>query len=514
MSLRNLARPVLALAERLVTALLDPARRERIIAGLLVAYAAIWTLFAVISRSSRDIHYDMGEMAAWANESLLGHPKHPQFAAWVAAFWFSVFPHSDWAFYLLGIGSATLALWVSWRLSARWLDDKKRIVGLALLTLVPFFNIYPLRYNVNTILISLWAITTLWFLHSFVKRSLPAAAFAGIGAAASMMGKYWSIFLLAGLGLAAIIDPRRRAYFRSPAPWVTMAAGALAISPYIYWLAVNHFSPLEFPMLVHGTSSLRETTTKAAIYLAAFAGFIALPTALVFLSARPSPATILDLLWPRAAERRLVVVAFLTPVLLPVPVALVIYAKLELIWTMSACALLPVVLLSSPVIVISRVAVIRIVAIAIAVPVLALAVAPVTAIWLHRKNTANFDKHYSLIAKAVERTWHETSAEPIRLVGSYSNLIFGASFYFADRPSVLALDRPQWTPWADDERIDREGIALVCPRGWRQGCLDAVDVITAKRPASRRVEVEIVRNYLGLPGKPVRYVIIIVPPRR
>ena len=514
MSLRNLARPVLAAAERLVTALLDPARRERIIAGLLVAYASIWTLFAVISRSSRDIHYDMGEIAGWAHELLLGHPKHPQFAAWVAAFWFAVFPHSDWAFYLLGIGSATLALWVAWRLSARWLDEEKRIVGLALLTLVPFFNFYALRYNANTILILLWAITTLWFVRSFENRRWRDASFAGIGAAASMMGKYWSIFLLAGLGLAALSDPRRRAYFRSPAPWVTMAAGALAISPYIYWLVINHFSSFETPMLLHGAGSLRETATKAAIYLTAFAGFIALPTALVFLSARPSLATILDLLWPRTAERRLVVVAFLTPVLLPVPVALAIQAELISIWTMSACTLLPVVLLSSPLIVISRVAVVRIVAIAIVFPVLALAAAPVTAIVLHRKNTSNYDKHYLLLAKALERTWHETSAEPIRLVGSYSNLIAGVSFYFADRPSTLALDIPQWTPWADDERIDREGIALVCPRSWWPSCLEAVDSITAKRAVGRRVEVEIVRSYLGLPGKPERYVIVTVPPRR
>ena len=41
------------------------------------------------------------------------------------------------------------------------------------------------------------------------------AALAGAFAAAAMYGKYWSIFLLLGLGLAALIDRRRAAYFRS-----------------------------------------------------------------------------------------------------------------------------------------------------------------------------------------------------------------------------------------------------------------------------------------------------------
>ena len=36
---------------------------------------------------------------------------------------------------------------------------------------------------------------------------------------------------------------------------------------------------------------------------------------------------------------------------------------------------------------------------------------------------------------------------------------------------------------------------------------------SAQAAAGRRIETEIVRNFLGFPGKPQRYTIFIVPPR-
>ena len=57
-----------------------------------------------------------------------------------------------------------LALWIAWRLSADYLDGEKRVAGLALLTLVPFFNFHALKYNVNTVLLPLWAAAAFFFL--------------------------------------------------------------------------------------------------------------------------------------------------------------------------------------------------------------------------------------------------------------------------------------------------------------------------------------------------------------
>ena len=202
----------------------DGARRDRAMLLLLVGYALVWTLYGSIAKSSQDLHPDMAELISWSRDLSLGYPKHPPLGAWLVRLWFSVFPLEDWSFYLLAMLMPALALWIFWRLSADYLDIEKRIFGLALLMVMPFYNFHALKYNANTLLMPAWAATTLAFLRSYRRRSASYGALAGIGAALSMLAKYWSVFLLAGLITAALIDPRRRSYFRSAAPWVTVAS--------------------------------------------------------------------------------------------------------------------------------------------------------------------------------------------------------------------------------------------------------------------------------------------------
>ena len=80
------------LLERLLDSLLDPGRRERTVLALLAAYAAIWSLYGAIAKSSQDIHFDMGEMIAWSREVTLGHAQASAAAGLAGAGWFSVFP--------------------------------------------------------------------------------------------------------------------------------------------------------------------------------------------------------------------------------------------------------------------------------------------------------------------------------------------------------------------------------------------------------------------------------------
>src|SRR5256885_11853831 len=212
--------------ERLLNALADPARRERTVVAVLLGYVALWTLYGAIAKGSQDIHADMSEQFALGRERALVYPNHPPLAMAVVRAWFAVFPTADWAYCLLAMVNVGLALWIAWRLCARFLDGEKRVLGLALLTLVPFFNFHGLKFNVNTILLPLWAATTLWFLRSFESRRVLDAALAGLFAASALHGKYWSIVLLPGLGIAPLVDRRRGAYFPPSLPWVTCAAGA------------------------------------------------------------------------------------------------------------------------------------------------------------------------------------------------------------------------------------------------------------------------------------------------
>ena len=222
--------------ERIFAALTDPSRSERTVLVLLASYAAAWSLYAAIAKSSQDLHFDVGEMFAWSHQIGWSAPTHPPLGAWLTRAWFAVMPRQDWAFYLFGILLATIALWIAWRVASRYLTPQKRVLGLALLSLLPFYNFHALKYNASSVLTPFWAATTWWFLRSYRGLRPLDAAIAGLAAAAAMLSKYWSIMLLLGLGIAALSDRRRGAYFRSAAPWITVAVGLAAMAPHLAWL--------------------------------------------------------------------------------------------------------------------------------------------------------------------------------------------------------------------------------------------------------------------------------------
>jgi 4-amino-4-deoxy-L-arabinose transferase-like glycosyltransferase len=505
-----------ALVERLLAALADPTRRERTVVVVLLGYVALWTVYGTLAKAAQDIHADMSELFALGQQLALGYPKHPPLAMAVARAWFAVFPTTDWAFYLLAMANVGLALWIVWRLSARFLDSEKRVVGLALLTLVPFFNFHALKFNVNTVLMPLWAATTLWFLRSFETRRLGDAAFAGLLAAASMYGKYWSVFLLLGLGAAALADPRRAAYFRSGAPWVTIAVGALALAPHVVWLIAHDFAPFSYAVVVHGAGSLAATMGTVLGYFAGSIAYVAVPLMIVALSARPGSAAVKDMAWPSTPERRLAALAFWAVLLAPAVVAPLTGIRLVSLWCMSAWTLLPVMLLSSPLVTITRRDAVGILTLATAFPVVMIAVAPAIAFAIHRAGPAPGTAHAAVLAEPVERLWHETTGAPLRVFSSYDEFTDAIPFYMSDHPlAVHVLDAT--ASQAAEARIGRDGIALVCParsaeRPSAEWCINAAIARARCLAPGKQTYVEVSRRYLAVDGKPERYLLIASPP--
>ena len=163
-------RALLHVAGRWRDALVDPTRRDRTILVSLAIYVLLWTVYGTIAKSSQGFHPDMTEVIAWSRDLSLGQLKHPPFAAWLVRLWFTVFPIAGWSYYLLAMLMPAVTLWIVWRMSADYLDADKRIVGIALLTFVPFFNFHALKFNVNTVLLPLWAATTWFFLMSVRTR--------------------------------------------------------------------------------------------------------------------------------------------------------------------------------------------------------------------------------------------------------------------------------------------------------------------------------------------------------
>jgi len=499
-----------AVLGRLLDALSDPKRRGRTVVIVLATYWVAWTVYAVVAKQSQDFHFDMGEMVAWSREVTFGTSKHPPLPAWLVAGWFWIFPLTAWSYDLFAVGTAVVSLGVAYVVSTRYLDGRKSAVGLALLTLVPFFNFHALKFNANSAMMPWWALTTWFFLRSFENRGLGFATLAGLAAAGAMLVKYWSVVLLVALAIGAISDSRRRLYFSSAAPYVTAVAGVVALSPHLVWLYSHHFASFGYALESH-PGTIAEAFISGIGYIAGAVGYAIAPILLTGLVTKPRPADVADMLWPSDPQRRLPVIVFIVPLLLPALMAVAAAEKVVSLWAIASMTLLPVVLLSSPGIVIPRIAAIRILAIAISLPVLALLAAPVVAVVTHFNGASNYGTQYSLVAEAAGKVWRETTDRPLRLVGSYDNVLNGTVFYFPDRPSTFEIANPYLTPWTGEARIAREGILLYCPV-IENRCMDALNK-RAAHAQGRRVEVDISRTFLGIPGPITRYAIVAIPPQ-
>jgi len=494
----------------LVDALLDPARRERTMAALLVGYALVWSLYGALAKGSQDIHFDMGEMFAWSQEPSLGTPKHPPLGAWVVGLWFMVMPRTDWTYYLLAMMMPTLALWIVWRLSADYLDVEKRVAGVAVLTLIPFMNFHALKYNANTILIPLWAATTFWFLRSFETRHAVWAALAGAAAAGAMLGKYWSACLIAGFAVAALVDSRRHAYFRSPAPLVSIGIGLILLAPHVIWLFAHDFGSIGYVAL-RQTEPFSKVLISVLHFFAGFAAYMAPALIGALLVARPGRQALADMLLPSSLQRRLVNLVFFAPLLLAAVAALALRVEITALWMMPAATLLPVVLFSSPSVAVPRKALAWLLATAIAFPLIMIVAAPGIAMAIHRKGLQAHADHYKLLAQAVENSWRTRSDKPLAILGGDFELVNGALFYLHERATAYVMVAPALSPWIDEARIAREGIALACPEE-SCPCVEALKTRSA-RAGVEPTEITLMRKYLGVSGRSARYVISIIPPR-
>jgi 4-amino-4-deoxy-L-arabinose transferase-like glycosyltransferase len=497
--------------ERVFDALVDNARCERAMLLLLAGYAAAWSLYAAIAKSGEDIHPDMGEMVAWSREVGLGTPKHPPLAAWLVGAWFRVFPREDWAYYLFAMILPTVALWIAWRISARYLPPDKRVVGIALLTFVPFYNFLALKFNANAVLTPLWAATTWWFLRSFEPGRIGWAVLAGVGAAAAMLGKYWSVILLAGLGFAALTDSRRDPYFGSSAPYLTLAVGTILLTPHVDWLIAHHFVTFTYATEAHPATFL--TAARSALdFIGGSLLYIVAPIVLSVFAAQPNAAAIRDTLWPVDPGSRTLVVAFVSPFLFAALIAVLLQVEIAPLWSISAMTLLPVVLLSSPLVTISRPAAVRLLVLSIIFPLVLVAISPVVAIIIYREGVPNYGSDYRLVAKAVESAWHQYTDKELRIVASIGDLVNGIDFYFVDQPSTLDILNPTQTPWIDADRIGRDGVAIVCPEA-EVFCLRAASYYLAYYRTNAAEDVVIARRYFSMFDTPERYKIVIILPQ-
>lgn len=478
---------------------------------LLTGFVTIWMAFLVIAYQGGDLHPDVLETWTVGRQFAWGNPKHPPLMGWVAAVWSSVFPLTDWSFYLLAMVNSAIALWAVDLISRRFMRGDGRAVVLLLLLLLPAYQFHAQRFNANTALLATWPLATYCFLRSFESRTFVWAVAAGATAALAMLGKYYSVFLLAGFGVAAMAHPQRRVYFRSAAPWVSVLSGLALLGPHLWWLATTGSAPFGYAVAAHGGLSRASAIHEAGMFLLGIAAYLALPAFAWVLMIRSNLKRFARDVAKLDSGLILLLWIFAVTTLAPPVVSIAMQTDLPPLWNLQALFLVVVVTVCAAKFTIDRFDSVNLSASVLMFLLACVMAAPFHALY---RNTHAFDLNRNFLSAAAHemtRRWHQETSEPFLAISGDDSLAFATAFYSPDHPLYRRPFQYQYT-WGLPRPATLE-------KGWAAMCFaDDVNCTSWMRRVAE-IPAEVIRSEFtlqaslwGRPGVTTKISAMIVPP--
>lgn len=467
--------------------------------------------FLVIAYLVGDLHSDVLETWTLGRTLGWGSFKHPPLMEWVARAWTSIFPLTNWSFQLLALTNSAIALWAIDLISRRFVKGDKRAIVLLLLMLPPVFQLLAQRFNANAVLLSAWPIATYCFLRSFETRQLKWAIAAGATAALAMLGKYYSIFLIGSFVFAAVCHPQRRAYFGSPAPWVSAAVGVVALGPHLHWLATTGATPFTYALVEHGGKEFVPALQDALGFILGVALGVALPALIWVTIAGPRLKKLPQDFREMDPGLFLLFLIAVGTVAFPSITAVVLGTDLPPVWAAQGLFLFSVLVVCNTSYPIERFYTVNLIVFVAGIALIAVVVAAPLHAYYRNTHPLNEGRNfYRLAAIELTRQWHEQSEAPLPMVGGEEGLALATAFYSPDHP-----------------RYEGE---LVCPkkdelpkatisRGWaglcfiEDGvCIDRTKVKATRSPRMLETEFTVRSILFGHRGAERRLKAFIIPP--
>jgi 4-amino-4-deoxy-L-arabinose transferase-like glycosyltransferase len=480
---------------------------------LILGFAATWMLFLRIAYLDSDLHPDVLETWSLGRSFAWGNAKHPPLMGWVAYVWTLAFPLTDWAFQLLAMTNAAVALWAVDLISRHFVRGDKRAIVLLLLMLLPAYQFHAQRFNANTVLLAIWPLATYCFLRSFETRQIKWAAAAGALAAVAMLGKYYSVFLLGGFALAAVCHPQRRIYFRSQTPWISSLVGLIVLAPHLHWLATTGAAPFEYAMHAHGGREFWPSTLEAGTFLLGLAATLAIPGLFWVLIAqsrlRRFPADFRAM----SSALRLLFFVCIGTICFPPIVAVAFGTDMTSLWAMQGLFLIGILVVCGTGYPIERFCTVNLAVLVIGIALVALTLAaPAHALY---RNAYGYDERrnfYRLAAVELTRRWHQISRSPLPAISGDDSLAFATAFYSPDHPHYRRPFALQYQWPTPPQHVLEDGWAAMCFSDC-EVCSEWVRTVRATAPDAVSFDFVVTDSLWGQPGVTARIVAVMYLPR-
>jgi hypothetical protein len=431
---------------------------------LLAAHVVSLTLYGTLLHGWGSLHHDMLEAWAWGQEFQLGYAKHPPVFAWVAGLWFQLMPRTNWSFTLLAAVNSAVGVLGVWKIAGLLLaHERARLAALVLLLLTPFFTYFALKFNANTILLSLWPWTGYFFIRSLKTRGLVDGLVFGVMGGLALCGKYYSALLLMSCFAASLLYPQARAYYRSAAPYAAILAFLLTVAPHAWWVLANGMPTVEYA-LEKTRSPVIEILLRGGNAVLAILGFLLIPASVFAFTWRDRLGRIgvgLGRSLRNAGSAWLVVLA-VGPFALTLLACVLANVRISSQFMIPAWFLGPPAFLALSGAVVTRPRLRMLTQVALAMMAASVAIAPMAGYAIFQKREDGPSEPRQEAAIEATRIWHAAFSRPLDVVSGDPRYAQGISFYSPDAPSHFAGLDIRKSPWITPQRLAHGGLLMVC----------------------------------------------------
>ncbi len=493
---------------------LDGVERGWSIPLLLTAFVAVWVVTLGLAYSNAGLHPDVLETWSLGRDLTWGNSKHPPLMGWMARIWTLVFPVADWSLQLLAMTNAAIALWAVDLITRRFVSGDKRVMVLLLLMLLPAYQFHAQRFNANSVLLATWPLAIYGFLRSYETRSIGWAALSGAMAGFAMLGKYYSIFLVVSLCVAAVLHPLRRQYLSSAAPWVSVLAGLFVIVPHINWLVESDFLPFSYAMRQHGGLGASGGASKALQFVGGVLAWLLVPIGVWMLLTRSRVGALLSDIEKVSGGLLLLLLVLLGTLVFPVRAAIVLGTSMPALWTLQGLFLAVVIVVCASGVTDIREPTVKLTTAVAVFSLLLIAAAPLHAYYRNDHPFKEGRNYYAAAAEELLRRWHYETDKPLAVVSGNENLSLAAAFYGEDHPTYHKIESMGGSSSSAPDWMSSENWAAMCFAD-DPYCVAWLEQLGKLDRKSITFDFEVQSSYLGQSGASARIrAIMLLPPTK
>lgn len=418
-----------------------------------------WTAIPALVR--KNLPLDAIEGTVWGHQLQWGYDKNPFLNGWLSALAIYLDHHSGWMLYLFSQIAVVICFWVVWQLGKKLLSPTYALVAVLMLEGIQYFNFHAIDFNDNTLELCLWALTVYFFYDALKTNQTKHWVLTGLFAGLGMMAKYYTLALLAALGLLLICNPTYHKTFRTKGFYGGFLTCLIIILPHIVWLFSHEFITIQYVFdrtsaspswMNHFNFPIQFTWEQLQAFFPAL-----LFCALLLIGKRPFFEPNRMVL--NSNDKQFLYCVALGPFLLTILLSLFSGIKLRAGWGMPLQSFWSLLLLASVQPRLSGMKLYQFIVLTFILTGLLLTAYVYSLIDSKDPSSANFPGRE--VAQFITKKWHDQYHTPLVYVAGSRWIGGNIGFYSPDHPAVFFQWDPRRSPWINSADLRQKGGVFV-----------------------------------------------------